>query len=197
MNEWGNNPFTYQAIAVIVLSFGVVAIFIIAFVVWSSFRKINLQRKVYEDKMIARMRPWIGLFNCEFNLDMEDKKGIDELHLLLKNYGNLPAQKASLRTRIMPLNKNNLDITNPIVTEEVDLKVLLPLEEGNYKINLTNYPQFLTWKRERCDLIVNGEFLYSLSNDNYYLRFECILKFGIPNADNKYFKLNWRNQEVS
>lgn len=197
MNDWGNNPSTYQAIGAIFSSIGILALFISTILAWHSLRETKSQRRAIEDEMAARMRPWVGLFNCQFELNMEDKVGTDELHLLLRNFGTLPAQRAFLKTTITPLKIIDFEANNPIVSEEVGMKVLLPLEEGNYKINLSNYPQFLTWKEERRDLKVNGDFSYSLTKLNFHSKFECILRFGVANSENKHFKLNWRNQEVT
>lgn len=203
MNEWGNNPATYQAIGAVFTSIGIIAVFISTILAWNSLRETKAQRQAIENEMAARMRPWVGLFNCKFNLNLEIENNIktenviDELHLLLRNFGTLPVQKAYLKVIILPLKINEYEPSNPIKTEEEGSKVLLPLEEGNYKINLTNYPQFSTWKNERRDLRVEGTFSYSLSNLNFISQFECILRFGVPNTENKHFKLNWRNQIVS
>lgn len=83
------------------------------------------------------------------------------------------------------------------MTEEKGSKVLMPSEEGNYKISLSNYPQSATWKKERRDIRVDGDFSYSIDDLNFHSRFECILRFGVPNTDNKHFKVNWRNQDAA
>lgn len=197
MNEWGNNPATYQAIGAIFTSIGIIAVFVSTILAWRSLRETKAQRRAIEDEMAVRMRPWVGLFNCSFNLQLEGEDGVDELHLLLRNFGTLPAQKAYLKITIIPLKVDEYEPSNPIKTEETGTKVLLPLEEGNYKINLANYPQFSIWKNERRDLRVDGYFSYSLGNLNFYSQFECLLRFGVLNSENKHFKLNWRNQEAS
>jgi hypothetical protein len=199
MNEWGNNPATYEAIAAIISSIGIFAVFISTILAWHSFRETRAQRRAMENEMAARMRPWVGLFDCKFNINSENEADfdIDELHLLLRNFGTLPAQNAFLRTTIIPLKVGEYESKNPINAEEKGAKVLLPLEEGNYKINLSNYPQFATWKKERRDLRVDGDFSYCLSKLEFHCRFECVLRFGVPNTEYKHFKVTWRNQEVS
>ena len=199
MSEWGNNPATYQAIGAIFSSAGIFAVFISTILAWRSLRETRSQRRAIEAEMAARMRPWIGLFSCKFNINVDDKTkfDIDELHLLLRNFGTLPAQKAFLKTTIVPLKIDDYEASNPIMTEEKGSKVLLPLEEGNYKINLSNYPQFATWKEERRDLRVDGDFSYSLGDLSFHSRFECVLRFGLLNTENKHFKVNWRNQDVT
>jgi hypothetical protein len=192
MNEWGNNPATYQAIGAIFSSIGIIAIFI----AWQSLKESKAQRLAIQDEMAARRRPWVGLFGCDFILPVEGGSGLDELHLLLRNFGTLPAQNAFLTIMIIPLRIDNYEPSDRIVSEEKGGKVLLPDEEGNYKINLSNYPQFLTWKEERRDLRVEGNFLYKLSNREFSSVFECVLRYGIVNSKNKQFKINWRNIEV-
>lgn len=192
MNEWGNNPSTYQAIGAIFSSIGIIAVFI----AWRSLKESKAQRLAIEDEMAARMRPWVGLFGCEFNLALEGESSLDELHLLLRNFGSLPAQNAFLIIKVVPLKIDDYEPSNPIISEEKGEKVLLPAEEGNYKINLSNYPQFLTWKKERRDLRVEGKFLYKLSKREFNSMFECVLRYGVLNNENKHFKLNWRNVEV-
>ena len=197
MNEWGNNPATYQAIGAIATAIGIIAVFASTILAWNSLKESKAQRKAIEDEMAVRMRPWVGLFGCAFKLNFEDEKGIDELQLILRNFGALPAKRAYLETTIIPLKKDDYEPINPISTKETGSKVLLPSEEGDYKINLTNYPQFLQWKKERRDLRVDGHFSYSLGNLNFHSQFECILRFGVLNLENKSFKLNWRNQDLT
>jgi len=197
MNEWGNNPASYQAIGAVISAIGIIAVFLSTILAWYSLRETKSQRLAIENEMAARMRPWVGLFDCKFNLDMMNEDNIDELHLLLRNFGTLPAQNAFLKLAVSPLKVHDYESANPIKTEEKGQKVLLPQEEGNYKINLSGYPQFLIWKKNQRDLLVEGHFTYSLSNSNFHSKFECILRFNVPNTENEYFKLNWRNQDIS
>jgi len=99
MNEWGNNPATYQAIGAIFSFIGIIAVFI----AWRSLKESKAQRLAIEDEMAARMRPWVGLFGCDFNLNLDGDPSLDELHLLLRNFGSLPAQNAYLTLKIVPL----------------------------------------------------------------------------------------------
>lgn len=193
MNEWGNNPATYQAIGAIFSSIGIIAVFI----AWRSLKESKAQRLAIEDEMAARMRPWVGLFGCKFDLNFEDESRLDELKLLLRNFGALPAQNAFLTIKIVPLKVYDYEPNNPIISEEKGSKVLLPGEKGYYKYNLSNYPQFLTWKKERRDLRVEGTFQYKLSKSEFRSVFECVLRYGVANSENEHFKLNWRNVEVT
>jgi len=65
MNDWGNNPSTYQAIGAIFSSFGILAAIVYTFLTWRLFRETKAQRQAIENEMAARVRPWIGLFDCK------------------------------------------------------------------------------------------------------------------------------------
>ena len=80
---------------------------------------------VVENERAARMRPWVGLFGCDFNLDFIGQEP-DELNLLLRNFGTLPAQKACLSVTIVPLRENDNEPSNPIKKEEFGFKVFFP-----------------------------------------------------------------------
>jgi hypothetical protein len=196
MNEWGNNPATWEAIGATVSAIGIIAVGLSTWAALGSLSETKAQRRAIENEMAARMRPWVGLFNCDFNLNFDGLEP-DELNLLLRNFGTLPAQKASLTITLAPLKENDGEPSNPIKKEESGSKVLLPQEEGNYRITLSDYPQFAPWKNDKRDLKVTGEFSYCLGNANFNSRFLCTLKFGMPGPENKPFKLNWRNLEVS
>lgn len=197
MNEWGNNPATYQAIGAVISSIGIIAVFFSTILAWKSLGESKAQRKNIEREFAARMRPWIGLFGCDFHFNDQGVNGIDELQLLIKNFGTLPAQNANLKIILEPLINKENEPKNPIIKLETGSKVLLPSEEGKYRINLSEFPQFEAWKNERRNLRLEGVYLYSLNNIPFSSKFESILRFGIPTSDKKPFKLNWRNQEVN
>jgi len=196
MSDWGNNPATWEAISTTVSAVGIVAVGLSTWAALRSLSETKAQRRAIENEMAARMRPWVGLFACDFNLDFGGQEP-DELNLLLRNFGALPAQNACLSVTLVPLTENDNDPSNPIRREESGSKVLLPQEEGNYRISLSDYPQFATWKKDKRDLKVTGEFSYCLGSSNFNSRFLCTLKFGVPNNGNKPFKLNWRNLDVN
>jgi hypothetical protein len=101
MNERGNNPGTYQAIASVVASIPVSAVFISTLLAWRSLCETKAQRQATEREIAVRMRPWVGLFGFAF-----DPKGTkeDTLQLLLRNFGPLPGQQAKLSLSLRPLN---------------------------------------------------------------------------------------------
>ena len=197
MDSWGNNPATYQAVGAVFSSVGIIAVIIYTYLTWRLFQETKTQRVAIEGEMAARMRPWVGLFACNVNLDFETGKQLDELSLLIKKFGPLPAQRASLSLEIVPLNNMGYPSTDVIQIKEDGAKVLMPAEEGNYKINLSEYQQFLAWKLEKQSFRVIGTYSYSLADLNLNSQFECIVRFDVPNWTNPYYKLNWRNQLAS
>lgn len=193
MNEWGNNPATYQAIASVVAAIGVSAVFISTLLAWRSLRETKAQRQATEREIAVRMRPWVGLFGFAF-----DPKGTkeDTLQLLLRNFGSLPAQQAKLSLSLRPLKPIDNEPDNPIMREEQGVKTLLPMEEGNYAIDLSPYPQFTLWRTARRDVKVEGLFKYALDQFEFRTDMEATIWFSecLPDHD---VRVNWRNKEAS
>src|SRR5205807_4539275 len=115
MNEWGNNPATYQAIGSLIAAFGVLAVFISTLLAWRSFHETRAQRKATEREIAVRMRPWVGLFG--FSFDPSPPKG-NAIHLLLRNFGPLPAQRANLSLVLRPRKPINYEPDNPLSRSE-------------------------------------------------------------------------------
>jgi len=195
MNEWGNNPATYQTVAAVVSALGIVAVFASTVLARRALQETKAQRRAVESELAPRMRPWVGLFDCRFELEWGQPGAADTLHLLLKNFGTLPAKNAALTLRIRPLS--NPDGAEPIVREEKGAKTLLPQEEGNYTVDLSVYPQFAFWKAARTDVRVEGRFDYSLGENVFLSKFECVYRPNTLEANPSGYKLNWRNQDVT
>jgi hypothetical protein len=186
MNEWGNNPATYQAIGAIFSSIGIIAVIYYTYLTRNLFLETKAQRIAIEDEMNSRLRPWVGLFDCKYS-----ESTIDELFLLIKNFGALPAQSASLK----------LELFNVITTEdgkeifqETGVKVLMPNEEGNYNINLSNFPKYLQWKSTQSEIRIVGTYSYSLKDKKFETQFECLIRPNILASQGRSNNLNWRNQ---
>jgi hypothetical protein len=111
MNEWGNNPATYEAIGAVVAAVGVIAVFISTLLTWRTLYETRAQRDTMEREMAVRMRPWVGLFG--FAYKPVQSRG-DTLCLLLRNFGPLPAQRAKLSLVLQPLKPIDKEPDNPI-----------------------------------------------------------------------------------
>jgi hypothetical protein len=195
MNEWGNNPATYEAIGSVVGAIGVLAVFISTLLAWRSLHETRAQRQATEREFAVRMRPWVGLFGFGYN-PSESRGGM--LHLLLRNFGPLPAQRANLSLVLRPLKPIDKEPDNPIRREEQGTKALLPEEEGNYVIDLSPYPQFAEWRTARRDVRVEGIFKYSLDQFEFKTEMEGMIWFSeSPQENGQEVKINWRNKEAS
>jgi hypothetical protein len=183
MNGWGNNPATLGAAATAV---AVVTIFL----AWLSLRESKAQRRALEAEIAARMRPWVGLFHFGF----QGAKGSAEakLHVLLRNFGPLPAQQARLKLVIQPREVRGDERLNPIVWEEHDEKALMPTEDGDYSIDLAPYPQMKEWISAARDVVVSGTFEYALVGKELQSQFEATLWFGRNQSPDIPVPANWR-----
>lgn len=195
MNDWGNNPATYQAIGAVVAAVGVFAVFVSAHLAWRALRETRAQREAIEREMAARMRPWVGLFG--FGFDPTGRSG-NTLSVELRNFGTLPAQHANLSLTIRPLNPLSNEPDNAITRAERGEKVLLPNEQGNYTINLSEYPQFSVWRAARRDVRVEGMFSYALDGIAFRTAFEATVWFSEGEfANDRTVRINWRNTAAS
>jgi hypothetical protein len=187
MNGWGNNPATLGAVATAV---AVVAIFF----AWLSLRESKAQRRALEAEIAARMRPWVGLFNFEFQ-----GAGGDEprLRVLLRNFGPLPAQQARLKLVVEPREVYGDERPNPIVLEEPEEKALMPTEDGNYSIDLTPYPQMKEWIGAARDVVVKGTFDYTLAGKRLQSQFQATLWFSQNQSPEVPVPTSWRNRSAT
>ena len=193
MDEWGNNPATYQALGSVVAAVGVLAVFISTLLAWRSLHETRAQRQATERELAVRMRPWVGLFG--FSFSSSPPKG-DTLRLLLRNFGPLPAQRANLSLVIRPLKPIDKEPDNPIMREEQGVKALLPTEEGNYVIDLSPYPQFVAWRTARRDVRVEGVFKYGLDQFEFKTEMEATIWFS-ESSEEEEVGFNWRNKTAS
>jgi hypothetical protein len=195
MNEWGNNPASYEAIASLISAVGVIAVFISTLLTWRALHETKSQRQSMEREIAVRMRPWVGLFGFDYKLD-QSRGGT--LYLLLRNFGPLPAQRANLSLVLKPLKPNDKEPDNSIKREEHGLKALLPEEEGNYVIDLTPYPQFAEWRSAGRDIRVDGLFKYSVDQFEFKTEMEGTIWFSeyVP-EHGKAVRVSWRNKEAS
>jgi hypothetical protein len=182
LNGWGNNPATVEAAAT---ALAVVAVL----VGWLSVRESRRQRRAFEAEMGARMRPWVGLFALEF----QRIDGKANLHVLLRNFGPVPAQRARLRMVIEPREPRSEERPNPIRYEEENEKALMPTENGDYNIDLSCYPQLETWVSDKRDVAVHGSFEYHLDRRDFSSQFVARLRFGEGSLPGGGVRTSWRN----
>jgi hypothetical protein len=168
MNGWGDNPATLGAAATAVAAAAIIF-------AWLSLRESKAQRRAFEAEIAARMRPWVGLFNLEFQ---GAKTGEAKLHVLLRNFGPLPAQQARLKIVVEPREAVGDERANPIVREESGDKALMPAENGDYSIDLARHSQMKDWIRAGRDVVVNGTFDYALAERKFQSQFQATLWFS-------------------
>jgi len=199
MSEWGNNPETYQAFGSLVTALGVIALFCSTLFAWWSLRETQAQRKAVEREMAARMRPWMGLFAFSFEPAVpESEHTEDVIKLLLKNFGALPAQTVHLSLCVCPIKREDSEHENAVHREETGGdKALLPGEDGDYRIVLSEYPQFVTWRDARRDVQIKGTLGYTLDQFRFKTDFEAAILFSTGSKeDDAKVNLRWRNQRV-
>lgn len=150
------------------------------------------------------MRPWVGLYDFEFQ---RDAFGAPRLRVLLQNRGPLPAQNAHLKVELRPRELMRYgEIVVPIVSEKVELKILMPSEDGDYGIKLSPYRDLETWISHRRDISVFGTFTYALGKQQFESKFRAELWFSRPQPPiersfrfwetkppRKLVQTNWRN----
>ncbi|MBF6150351.1 hypothetical protein [Nocardia nova] len=189
MDSWGNNPASLEAVATAGAAIFAVAAFVVA---WISLRESRRQGQTLRAEVRDRMRPWVGLFGFEF---ARDHAGKPALHLQLRNFGPLPARQAHLRLTIEPHQSNLGEHPNPINYREPTLKVLVPEEDGNYRISLNQFSQLEGWISAGRDLIVKGTFEYALDQRVFESQFEAMLWFSKPRPPTEVplVETNWRN----
>jgi hypothetical protein len=143
------------------------------------------------------MRPWVGLFGFGL-VSWESALGTrDGLHLLLRNFGALPAQRASLQLTIRPLKWEDNEPDNSIRWQERGVKALVPGEEGDYRVEVSNFSQWIAWRDARRDLGVEGAFTYWLDQASFTTKFEAKLQFSTcAKSEDHNLRPSWRNLEV-
>lgn len=168
MDEWGFNPASVEAVAtasaVIAVSFA-----------WLSLRESKEQRRIVEDEISSRMRPWIGLFEFEF---VEEANGKRTMRILLRNFGPLPAQNARLSLTIEPKVAVQGETVDVITFKEPNCKVLMPGEEGKYPIDITSNDRLRKWIAASRDVVVKGSFEYALGDRDFQTEFEATIWFS-------------------
>jgi hypothetical protein len=190
MEAWGWNPATVEAIAAATTTLGV-------FLAWLALRESRAQRAAFESEMASRLRPWVGLYGFEFKADTgSNDRG--SIGIVVRNFGPLPAQRAKLCLTLRPVQTVGSEPDNPVRRDEAGLKALLPGEDGNYTIDLSQYPQFTAWRLDRRDVQVEGHFSYALDERQFRTEFEGIIWFsGSQVALDGKLKINWRNRDAT
>lgn len=183
VTAWGNNPQTWSVVLAAVTAVGVVVLFL-------NLRESRSQRQALEGEIAARMRPWVGLFGFYFERSAEE---INFLRPLLKNFGALPALDARLRLRIGPVESS--DSEDEIRWTESAVKVLMPSEDGDYKIDMSQYPQFEIWRAAARDMHVHGDFEYGSNGfSRLSSSFAATIEFrGVPGSALAEVNVKWRN----
>ena len=183
-NGWGNNPATFGAAATMVAAVAIIF-------AWLSLRESKAQRRALETEIAARMRPWVGLFDFGFEAA---KGGEAKLRLLLRNFGPLPAQQARLKLVVEPREVYSDERPNPIVRDEPQDKALMPMENGDYSIDLARYPQMNEWIGAARDVVVNGTFEYAAAENKFQSQFQVTLWFSRNQSSDVSVPTNWRNR---
>lgn len=193
MDGWGNNPATLEAAATAGAAVFAVAAIVVA---WISLSESRRQGQALQAEIRDRMRPWVGLFGFEFVRDHEGKPG---LRLQLRNFGPLPARQARLCLVIEPHQSNSGEQPNPINYKEPTYKVLVPEEDGNYRISLAQFSQLEGWISDSRDLVVKGAFKYALDERVFESQFEAYLWFSkpVPPSPGPLVQMNWRNTSAT
>jgi hypothetical protein len=168
VDGWGFNPASVEAVAT------ASAVIAVAFA-WLSLRESKEQRRIVEDEISSRMRPWIGLFEFEF---LEEADGKRIMRIQLRNFGPLPAQNARLSLTIEPKVAQQGETVNAITFKEPSYKVLMPGEEGNYPIDITSNQQLREWIAASRDVAVKGSFEYALGDRDFQSEFEVTIWFS-------------------
>jgi hypothetical protein len=181
VNGWGNNPETWLVGLGAVTALGVIALFL-------TFREARIQRQTAETEMAERLRPWVGLFDFEYDPTSD---GSDRVRPLLRNFGALPGLRAQLSLVIHPVA---FESEGAIRWTEQHSKAFMPSEDGNYAINMASYPQFASWQALQIDLLVVGALVYGYGVKNYASTFEATISFA---QDPDGTVANWRNTTAS
>ena len=84
----------------------------------------------------------------------------------------------------------------PCHWEEKDTKALVPGEEGNYTIRISEFPSFCAWRDARCDIVVNGRMVYAIGDDTFHTEFEATLRYSEALDQTGNVKTRWRNRVV-
>ncbi|MFC3962862.1 hypothetical protein [Nocardia jiangsuensis] len=157
-----------------------------------SMREARAQGQMLQAEVRDRMRPWVGLFGFDF---VRDHTGKPALRLQLRNFGPLPARRARLCLIIEPAQSNPGEQPNPINYREPTQKVLVPEEDGNYRISLAQFPQLEGWISDGRDTVVKGTFEYALDERVLESKFEATLWFSKPPppSPGPLVEMNWRN----
>lgn len=190
-DSWGNNPASFEAIAT-----ALAALFALIAVAFAgvSWKQSKSQSRALEGEINARMRPWVGLYDFEFQRDALEQP---RLFVLLRNVGALPAQKAHLVVVIQPCKLHDGEQPNPARSEKEEEKTLVPSEDGNYGVLLSPYPQIETWIAAKRDLAVEGTFTYALAEKSFETKFRAELWFSRPKPQDGIVQTNWRNTYAS
>jgi hypothetical protein len=183
---WGLNPATVEALATALAALFAFAAFYVA---RRSLRAAKTQTAAMESEINSRMRPWVGLFGFAFN----DDSGDQTLNVVLRNFGSLPADNANLVVTVSPHTLNPGEQPNPARNNKTEKKALMPLEDGNYTIRLSPYPQIATWVAAKRDLAVEGTFTYTLGERKFESTFAAELWFSRSRRPDGSLQSNWRN----
>ena len=186
----------FEVAQIIVQGVGVIAVLVTLYFYYRQLHTMDRQQIAIEREMAARMRPWVGLFDFEFELASATQGGSDSLRVLLRNCGALPAQGSQLQLMIHPVKPGEAAADKPIHWREAGAKALVPGEDGKYRIELSQHPQFAQWRLSRRDVVIEGMMNYSLDQTSFRTAFEAVLRFSEePDAVGR-VKTRWRNQEV-
>jgi len=185
----------YDSMLLVVQVVGAIALLLTLVVYYRQLLTMNRQRQASEREIAARMRPWVGLF--DFSLERTapylGQKHDDVLRLLLRNFGPLPAQQACLSLILKP---TGLADAEPIHWKEQGLKALMPDEEGNYGIRLSEYPRYSVWLEAQCDIEVEGTMVYALGDTRFRTEFLAALLLSKPLTSDGKVRTKWRNQDA-
>lgn len=186
VSGWGNNPQTYQTIAQVITAVGVVALIAATLIARSSLTETRRQRLAAEEERALRVRPWVGMFGMEFQ--SEDR---NMLKLDIRNFGLLPAQRACFSIELKPAKVESNEKANGIVWSEDGEKVLLPTEVGNYRLDLSHYPQFALWRESGRDVSFTAKYSYGIGLNNFQTDIQGTLWLSGTSPNGR--DLNWRN----
>jgi hypothetical protein len=186
----------FEFAQLIVQGVGVTAVLVTLYFYYRQLHTMDRQQLAIEREMAARMRPWVGLFGFEFESTIAADGPVDVLRVLLRNCGALPAQGAQLQLVIRPAKSAAGEVDRPIHWQEQSKKALVPGEDGKYRIELSQHPQFGQWRAARRDVVIEGAMSYELDQTQFRTAFEAVLRFSeSPDAAGA-VKTRWRNQEV-
>ena len=174
-----------QTIAAVVTAAGVVILLL-------GLLESRAQRRVMEAEIAARMRPWVGAFSVAMAADNPDC-----LLAVVRNFGPLPALAAHLAFTIgTTSNDLNPDGESILWEETPGAKALMPGEEGNYRIDLSDRAEFQAWRVSRRHLIAVGSVSYAHAGLLHMTKVEAVLVSDPLNEEPRYVVKRWRNTDA-